>query len=45
MPWKSDCKCKSKRLQNWWEDMNTIIPRSMMKQNLKRQYEKDIISN
>jgi len=42
--YKVDCHPKKlgKEWVNWWEDMCTIITRSTMKQNLKKEIDKEL---
>ncbi len=41
--WKKDfhIHINFRKIGNWWEDMRTRIPRSTMKQNLKRDVSDD----
>jgi len=37
--WKLDYHViiRNKKIGNWWEDMNTIVPRSTIKQNVNKE--------
>jgi hypothetical protein len=42
-PWKKDYHPKPKHtVQNWWENIVSLLPRSTMKANVKKEIEREI---